>query len=205
MSKRRKSVRVKVSRKKSAGAAAPAALRPFLFVSGRKRKGSKRRGSFLGGFMAKRKGRKSGGGGMSGKVSSVSSFFGKPVLYTVVGASLASAFGPKVRGWLPASMQTPGSLVADAIIAFGGGYLIARFVNREAGAGWAAGALGASLGGMIGNVGGQKATAQGMRGLPGESTGVSYLPEMAGMNDDEMSGYGDDDAMSGFDSDALEV
>jgi hypothetical protein len=168
------------------------APRPFLFVSGKSRKGF--------GMARRRSGGKRRGGGVS---SGGGSFFGKPVLFTVGGAALASAVGPRIRSMLPANLQTGGGLATSALIAFGGGYLISRFVSREAGAGFAAGTLAADLGGMFSGLTKQRA---GMRGLPGESTGVSYLPDMAGLgaDDDEMAGI-DDDGISGFESDALEV
>jgi hypothetical protein len=185
----------KVRRKTAAASPAVAAPRPFLFVSG----GKSRKGF----TMAKRRsGKRRGGGGLAGGVGS---FFGKPVLFTVGGAALASAFGPRIRAMLPASFQTGGGLLSSALVAFGGGYLISRFVSREAGAGFAAGTLAPEIGGMFSVA--TAGRAAGMRGLPGESTGVSYLPEMAGLGADEieeMAGV-DDDEMSGFESDALEV
>lgn len=198
--------RGKRSKAKSGGKrrGVPAQLRPFLFVKGGGGKRSrKRRAPSKGVPVAKRKrsGKRRGGGFGRSHGSGIGSFFGKPVLMTVAGAGLASAFGPRIRAMLPAQMATGGGLAASAIVAFGGGFLLSKALGKEAGAGFAAGTLAAELGAMVGNIGG--ATTQGMRGLPGESGGVDYLPALDGYGDD-LSGVGDDD-LSGFESDALEV
>lgn len=190
--KRSKGVKVKV-RRKAATAAAVAAPRPFLFVSGKRSKGFS---------MAKRKSGKRRGGGVGGS-SGGGSFFGKPVLMTVAGAAAASAFGPRIRAMLPASMQTGGGLAASALIGLGGGFLLAKVLGREAGAGFAAGFVAPDIGALFSGATAGRPSS-GMRGLPGESAGVSYLPEMAGYSEDDLSGVDDED-LSGFESDALEV
>lgn len=186
----------------------PAQLAPFLFVA--RKRGSKKRRSARGvvakisrGFtMAKRKKRMGGGGGGGG--GGLGSFFGKPVAMTVVGAAAASAFGPRLRAMLPASLQTGGGLAAAAVVGLGGGYLISRFAGKEAGAGFAAGFLAPEIGGMFGGAPAAAGARPGaLRGLPGESTGVDYLP-LDGIDEDEMAGI-DDDELSGYETDALET
>lgn len=137
-----------------------------------------------------------GGGGKG-----LGGLFSRPMIATIGGAAAAGVLVPMFKQYLPASWQQPGSIVGPAVVGFGGGYLLSRFLGAEVGAGFAAGVIGPLLGGMLGSaVTGQRAQLKGL-GEVGNSDGVSYLPSGDGMNG---GAYAGDDDMSGLSGEELE-
>jgi hypothetical protein len=123
------------------------------------------------------------------------------MIATIGGAAAAGVLVPMFKQYLPASWQQPGSIIGPAVIGLGGGYLLARFLGAEVGAGFAAGVIGPVVGGMLGSaVSGQRTTLKGLGDI-GTSDGINYLPDASGMAG---GAYAGDDDMAGLSGDELE-
>jgi len=136
----------------------------------------------------RRSGRRFGGG----------KFLSRDTIAAVGGAAASAIVGPMLGRMLPAQLgQSRAGQVAASVIIGALGYFALSKVHRTAALAFAGTQIGATVAAMM------PAPAAPMNGF-GEPDGVSYLPQLAGDEYEEIGEWDDAEEIAGYNADAVE-